>query len=283
MSVEKSRDNSFPKNRVSQWEAVMRKFSESNKEECKAISLEIPRVKRSVKQFPTGSQYEGTWDMLGMSGYGIYTFSNGVIYAGEFDDGVFHGEGELQYPSGAILRGKWQRGQLVQRTLIFADGLEYKETDWDYCRTPDRRFTIEYKVGLQPAGQSFLTAEQPTRPVPHGYYDTGDGFYDPKTKVVYRADDITAIIRSPSVREQRWIIENCRTCPDAPLGPRVDLYEEWSEPQCDLKEAGPSTSITEPLSKELIADSETFNGWRKSSMRWNQKALLEYNFKNFGN
>jgi hypothetical protein len=58
------------------------------------------------------------------------------------------------------------------------------------------RFTIEYEKGLQPAGESFLTADQPTRDIPPGYYDTGDGFFDPKTKVVYKSDDLTAILRS---------------------------------------------------------------------------------------
>ena len=38
------------------------------------------------------------------------------------------------------------------------------------------------------------------------------------------------IYRSPSEREQKWIIDNCRTTPDIPLGPRKDLYEEWIGP-----------------------------------------------------
>ncbi|KAM3964988.1 MORN repeat-containing protein 5 [Aphomia sociella] len=236
MSQQKSQNNSvFSEKRVSQWESLMRKFSEAHKEECKAVSVDIPRVPRSIKQFPTGSQYEGTWDVLGMSGFGTYTFPNGVIYKGEFNDGMFHGDGELRYPSGVILKGNWHKGLMVDRTLIFADGLEYSDVDWKYCRMPDRRFTIEYEEGLQPGGRSYLTADQPTRKIPPGYYDTGDGFYDPKTKVVYRADDITAIIRSPSVREQRWIMENCRTSSEEEVGPRADLYEEWSEPQVNPK------------------------------------------------
>ncbi|RVE39277.1 hypothetical protein evm_015623, partial [Chilo suppressalis] len=92
-----------------------------------------------MKLFPTGSKYEGTWDVLGMSGYGTYVFPNDVIYEGEFNDGMFHGSGELRYPCGAILRGKWRQGLLIERTLIFADGLEYSETDWKYCKMPDRR------------------------------------------------------------------------------------------------------------------------------------------------
>ncbi|XP_045769056.1 MORN repeat-containing protein 5-like isoform X2 [Maniola jurtina] len=235
MSLSKSRGNSASgTKRASQWEDLMRKFSEAHKEECKTVSVDMPRVQRSMKMFPTGSQYEGSWDLLGMSGYGVYKFPNDVIYEGEFDDGMFHGQGKLKYPNGVVLRGTWKKGKLTDRTLVFADGLEYDEMDWKYCRPPDRRFTIEYEKGLQPAGKSFLTAEQPTRPIPPGYYDTGDGFYDPKTKAVYKVDDLSAIVRSPSVREQKWIIENCRTCPDKSLGPRIDLYEEWVEPQDTL-------------------------------------------------
>lgn len=71
-------------------------------------------------------------------------FTLDVVYEGEFDDGMFHGEGELKYPSGEILRGTWKKGQLTNRKLIFADGLEYSETDWMYCRIPDRRWLNHY-------------------------------------------------------------------------------------------------------------------------------------------
>ncbi|XP_063534603.1 MORN repeat-containing protein 5-like isoform X2 [Cydia strobilella] len=230
--------------RVSQWEVLMRKFSEAHKEECKTVTLDIPRVKRAEKSFPTGSSYTGTWDVLGMSGQGIYKLPNGVIYEGEFDDGTFHGRGELRYPCGAVIFGKWVRGEMVERTLVFPDGLEYAEADWPYCMMPDRRFTIEIDDGLEPAGRSYLTAEQPTRNIPPGFYDTGDSFYDPDGRIVYSAEDLTRIIRKPSAREQKWIMNNCRTNPMRPLGPRPDLYEEWSspktEPDKEVKRVGPN-------------------------------------------
>ncbi|XP_050678994.1 MORN repeat-containing protein 5-like isoform X3 [Leptidea sinapis] len=234
MSILKlKRDSSGPK-RYSQCEELMRKFAESHEEKCMTVSLDFPRIRRTMKRFPTGSCYEGTWDVLGMSGYGTYTFHNGVIYEGELDDGMFHGFGELRYPSGETIKGKWKKGALVERTLIFDDGLPYEEYDWSYCRAPDRRFTLECKTGLQPAGQSYLTADQAPRAIPPGLYDTGDGFYDPKTKVVFKADDITAIVRSPSIQEQKWIMENCRTNPMPHLGPRKELYEEWLAPSLKL-------------------------------------------------
>ncbi|CAH4037979.1 MORN repeat-containing protein 5-like isoform X1 [Pieris brassicae] len=283
MSILKGRDNSgVSAKRVSQWEVLMRKFSEAHKEHCKTVSLDIPRVQRSVKQFPTGSQYEGTWDVLGMSGYGVYKFPNGVIYQGEFDDGLFHGEGELKYPSGEIIRGKWKKGALIEKTLIFADGLEYDDIDWSYCRMPDRRFTIEHKNGLQPAGQSYLTPEQPSREVPQGYYDTGDGFYDPKTRVIYSVHDLTAIIRSPSVREQQWIIDNCRSNPIPKLGPRKDLYEEWVEPMLHLPSNSRQDSLpfmetcksTPSFGQDYDSVYEFGTSWRKTSEgAWNKRFI----------
>ncbi|CAK1555430.1 unnamed protein product [Leptosia nina] len=293
MSILKSRDNSdVGAKRISQWEGLMRKFSESHKEQCKSVSLDIPRIQRSVKQFPTGSQYEGTWDVLGMSGYGVYTFPNGVIYEGELDDGLFHGHGELRYPSGETLRGQWKKGVLVEKTLVFDDGLEYDDVDWKYCRMPDRRFTIEINNGLQPAGQSYITPEQPSRDIPPGYYDTGDGFYDPKTKVVYSVHDLTAIIsfikssipyRSPSVREQKWIIENCRTNPMEPLGPRKDLYEEWLEPLLKLpRNSRQDSTAYVPSTKSTPSFQQDYDSvyefgmcfWRKPSEgTWNKRLI----------
>lgn len=65
--------------------------------------------------------------------------STGVKYEGEFDDGMFHGEGELKYANGVIVKGKWKKGQVTERKIIFGDGLEYSEHNWGYCKSPDRR------------------------------------------------------------------------------------------------------------------------------------------------
>ncbi|XP_041979939.1 uncharacterized protein LOC121733675 isoform X3 [Aricia agestis] len=141
MSIEERRKRS---ERISQWEELMRKFAQSHKEECRVYSLAIPRVERSEKRFPTGSTYCGTWDVLGMSGDVKYTFPNGAIYQGQFEDGMFHGEGILKYPSGIKLRTKWKRGELVEKTLVYSDGSEYKP-DSSYCVLPDRRAPSEYE------------------------------------------------------------------------------------------------------------------------------------------
>ncbi|CAH0587077.1 unnamed protein product [Chrysodeixis includens] len=249
--------------RVSQWEDIMRKFSDAHKQKCRTTAVDIPREPRSVKYFPTGSQYTGTWDVLGMSGHGEYVFPNGVEYGGDFEEGMFHGVGELRYKSGAVIRGKFEKGVLIGRTLLFTDNLEYSESDWKYCVLPDRRFAVEYDLGLRAAGKAFQTANQPTKTIPHGYYDVGDGFYSPKAKCVFKYHDLTAIIRCPSDREHRWIIENCRGSFEEPVGPRSDLYEKWSEPVEHPEPppppaAGPKTTFTKFRPQSVFEDDLDF-------------------------
>lgn len=82
------------------------------------------------------------WNEESLSLISIIKLNNifiGVIYEGDFEDGMFHGRGELRYPCGAVLYGKWTRGVLGEKTLAFADGLEYDEDMWPYCVMPDRR------------------------------------------------------------------------------------------------------------------------------------------------
>lgn len=58
-----------------------------------------------------------------------------------------------------------------------------------------RRFLIEIREGLQPAGNSYLTNDNEPRRIPESCYDAGDGFYNPKTKCVTDAMDSTKILR----------------------------------------------------------------------------------------
>lgn len=215
----------------SQFEKILMIVTEYDTDEC----LQNPkRVETSqpLKEFITGSSYLGTWDVLGINGEGVYTFTNGTVYKGEFRDGMFNGHGDLIYPDGTIIRGKWLDGNAYERTLIFPDTLRYVENDWNYCKMPDRRFAIEQREGLNAPDNSYKTDKQPTREIPTGYYDTGDGFYKPATHAVYDSK-LTSVLRSPHIPEQKWITEHCRSAPGTrtTIGPSSHLYEEWSKPQ----------------------------------------------------
>lgn len=47
--------------------------------------------------------------------------------------------------------------------MTFADGLQYQETDWDYCDGYDRRFYSERCNGLRPAGSCYFVIYSPKR------------------------------------------------------------------------------------------------------------------------
>ncbi|KAJ8973502.1 hypothetical protein NQ317_019611 [Molorchus minor] len=92
---------------------------------------------RDIKEFCTGSTYEGNYNALGFAGVGEYIYPHGVIYNGYFKDGQFHGKGTLTYPMGQQIDGIWKKGRLVSFTFRFADGLEYS-SPWKYCQQPNR-------------------------------------------------------------------------------------------------------------------------------------------------
>ncbi|CAH8493905.1 unnamed protein product [Schistosoma mattheei] len=67
--------------------------------------------------------------------------------------------------------------------IIFSDGLKYTEGA-HYVDEFDRRFYTEICSGIKPAGRSQIVDKEPRTQIPDGCYDTGDGFYNPLTRVV---------------------------------------------------------------------------------------------------
>jgi hypothetical protein len=90
-------------------------------------------------------------------GNGTHTFPDGSKYVGSFVKGHFHGQGKIVYTDGSCVEGVWEAGKLVERRMVFADGLEFRETGWDYCTDADRRFHIERQTQIQPLDQTLLS------------------------------------------------------------------------------------------------------------------------------
>ncbi|KAM9060833.1 MORN repeat-containing protein 5 isoform 2-T2 [Sarcophilus harrisii] len=132
----------------------------------------------------TGSQYFGEYVRGRMEGKALYILPTETKYQGEMTDGMFHGKGTLHFPNGSQYDATWEKGKIIQGKYTFADGLMYKEDKWLYCDGYDRRFYTEICEGLKPAGISQVTNIDPPRKIPEGCYDCGDGFYDPKTRVI---------------------------------------------------------------------------------------------------
>ncbi|KAH0517066.1 MORN repeat-containing protein 5 [Microtus ochrogaster] len=90
----------------------------------------------------------------------------------------------------------------------FADGLQYEDRHWHYCDSYDRRFHTEICYGLKPSGISQLTNMDPPRKIPIGCYDCGDGFYNPRTRVI--KDYRNRFLRNADDDEHEWIVRTCR-------------------------------------------------------------------------
>lgn len=73
-------------------------------------------------------------------------------------DGQFHGNGELRYPTGHVLKGSWKRGTLKYVfNHIFSDGLKFDAVNWKYCTSPDRRFQECRINGIFGVGETLLS------------------------------------------------------------------------------------------------------------------------------
>ncbi|KAA6382015.1 MAG: putative radial spoke head 1 [Streblomastix strix] len=158
----------------------------------------------------TGSSFEGmpTHGPIQMEGKGKYTFPNGNVYIGDFEDGMFHGIGTLHIVEKGKFVGRWDRGRIVDGKYFFEDGLIAKLDDWKYCSEGDRRFYSERLFGLNPAGQSKHTNSGIIASIPQGCFDTGTSYYDPSTGNLHNYSGV--FLRKASQPEADWIVLNCR-------------------------------------------------------------------------
>ena len=104
--------------------------------------------------------------------------------------------------------------QEVAGTYTFADGLQYEEAGWSYCREGDRRFYRERKAGIPPAGASMLSDKGKAPRIPAGTFDVGDGYLEPSTAKVHAYDDGT-VVREAKEGEVEWALRTCRVGADA--------------------------------------------------------------------
>ena len=74
------------------------------------------------KEFLGAFEYEDTLP----HGHGIFTFSNGSVYNGEWKDGKSDGQGTFTFPDGAVYDGEWKDGKSDgQGKMTYEDGSVY--------------------------------------------------------------------------------------------------------------------------------------------------------------
>ncbi|CAI2726158.1 unnamed protein product [Schistosoma spindalis] len=166
-----------------------------------------------------GDKYEGETHNNRLEGFGKYSLPTGTYYEGEMFDGMFHGEGTLHFLNGSKYHATWEKGKPKNGETIFSDGLRYTEGA-HYVDEFDRRFYTEICSGIKPAGRSQLVDKEPRTQIPDGCYDTGDGFYNPLTRVV--TDYNGCFLRNADHEEHTWIVAKCRKAWDEHVGATYD-------------------------------------------------------------
>lgn len=202
--------------------------------------------------FCTGSKFEGYWD-INRTGTGVYTYPNGTEYRGKFENGMFHGEGILIFPSKFHVYGTFEKGKCVSFRLFFADGLEYKPKNWGYCTYPDRRYYPEILNGINPVGDSYLTKDFHSRSIPKNSYDLEEGFGEPDTGLVTEDAKKEKPLRYLGIEEKAWMIKNCRVSNLEKVGYNKEIAD--ANLQCERQVLGCWGEYCFDISWDTIADS----------------------------
>lgn len=77
------------------------------------VKVIIPKFKIhiGVYQWSDGRKYEGEWKNNKMEGYGIFTWPDGRRYEGEYIDDKKEGKGVFYWPDGRKYDGDWKNGK----------------------------------------------------------------------------------------------------------------------------------------------------------------------------
>ena len=90
--------------------------TEESEHEVDLDALESARLRMPTKTFgfavhffEDGSRYKGEWENGMPHGDGHMDYDNGDVYKGEFEDGLKHGKGTYIYTDGRKYVGHWER------------------------------------------------------------------------------------------------------------------------------------------------------------------------------
>ncbi len=96
---------------------------------------------------PDGTRYEGEWKEGKPHGRGMLCYASGAEYTGDFASGKRHGYGVYAKPHGVLIRGLWEKGQLVKQLEELPQGKDIKPPFTDRLPDKDRKmFSPAIKV-----------------------------------------------------------------------------------------------------------------------------------------
>ena len=166
---------------------------------------------------------------------------------------MFYGKGTIYVPNTGSYTAMWNERSRGDYT--YADGLEYKKENWEYCTLKDRRFYTEIKNGIKPAGETQLTDNvDGDAKLEEGQYDAGDGYYDFNIgdgKI--RSFETGEVVRYLEPGEDKWLRNKCRK---GPSGSVVYKKEDEGDEETKGEESKTEESKTEENSVEGEAATE---------------------------
>jgi len=63
-----------------------------------------------------------------MHGYGVYNYTSGAIYSGDWVHGMHHGIGTYEFPNGCIYTGEWENHKMHgEGTFTDLKGKKWKD------------------------------------------------------------------------------------------------------------------------------------------------------------
>ncbi|KAL7732245.1 hypothetical protein ACLKA6_018483 [Drosophila palustris] len=176
--------------------------------------------------YPTGSNFKGNSNSLGMQDFGLYTYPDGTRYLGQFLNNRFHGTGTIELPSPHCVSFSvlHRHGELIEiQSMTFNDNLPVEfdwkgETmtfdNWNYCTAKDRRFCAEKSRPMEAVGPHKFKSREGPNPPPLGrnIFDLGFGKFNRRGCVTGMPTHISKTrqfhVDCPEMRE--WIQNNCR-------------------------------------------------------------------------
>ena len=78
--------------------------------------------------YADGNIYEGEWNNDNKHGYGIHTWTDGDIYEGAWKNGNMHGYGKYTYPNGDVEEGRWKDDE-----FFALDKCKDSSSKWNNC------------------------------------------------------------------------------------------------------------------------------------------------------
>ena len=87
---------------------------------------EFNEIRRGIYTYSDGTVYEGEWEFRERNGQGTLTFADGRRYEGEFRSGQRHGKGVMTWSDGRTYSGDFQHGERTgEGTMSYPDGRRY--------------------------------------------------------------------------------------------------------------------------------------------------------------